>query len=139
MGAAQPGGPTAPAAWAESGLEVLGTSDFSATSLHRPGLYVVCFAAEWCPVTRRFMPRFLRCRVPEGSRLAIADITDLNSPLWDSFRIRITPSVLVFQDGQLAIRLDGKRFLGILARDFERLQTTLSSPGFPVTTAPPRP
>lgn len=139
MGPTQPNGRSTPAAWGGTGIEVLGASDFVNTSLDRPGLYIVCFAAEWCPVTRRFMPRFLGFRIPPGGRLAIADITDLNSPLWDTFRIRITPSVLVFREGAVVERLDGRRFLGILGRDFERLQSTLSSAGGPVSVAPPRP
>lgn len=112
-------------AWAATGLEVLRPRDFSPETLDRPGLYVVCFAAEWCPVTRRFMPRYLRLQVPSTARLAIADITDLESPLWDAFRIRITPSIIVFRDGKPELRVDGRRFFGIGQAELERLQHTL--------------
>lgn len=122
------GGPRPSDAWASTGLEVLGPKDFSPEALDRPGLYVVCFAAEWCPVTRRFMPRYLRLQVPSTARLAIADITDLDSPLWDAFHIRITPSIIVFRDGKPEGRVDGRRFFGIGQGDLQRLEDTLRAP-----------
>ena len=99
--------------WDGSGLEVLGTADFSGERLNRSGTYVVCYSAKWCPVTRRFMPKFSRLKGTLPATFAIADITDLQSPLWDSFRIRITPSIVVFRDGVILQRVDGKRFFGI--------------------------
>lgn len=71
------------------------------------------------------MPRFVaeRSRVP--GVLAIADITDLESPLWDTFRIKITPSVIVFHDGEARARLDGKRFVGITAGALARFERSV--------------
>ena len=111
--------------WADTGLEVLGESDFSGTHLKRPGLFVVCFGATWCPVTRRFMPRFLDERMKLSGTLAVADITDLNSTLWDTFHIRITPSIIVFRDGEIRTRVDGKRFFGIGTSALSKLETAL--------------
>jgi len=101
------------AGWGPTGLEVLRTRDFPDSRLARPGTVVVCFAAAWCPVTRRFMPRFVELNGKLPAQLAIADITELNDPLWDTFRIRITPSIIVFRDGEVTLRIDGRRFLGI--------------------------
>lgn len=112
--------------WATTGLEILGTSDFKDGRLNRPGLYAVCYGAEWCPVTRRFMPRFTALSGQLPATLAIADITDLNSPLWDVFRIRITPSIIVFRDGEVIRRVDGKRFLGITRARLSVLKQTFS-------------
>ena len=99
--------------WSSQGLEVLRTSDFPGGRLTRPGTYVVCFAAAWCPVTHRFMPQFVAIRDSLPATLAIADITDNNDPLWDLFQIRITPSIFVFRDGEPVKRIDGRRFIGI--------------------------
>lgn len=111
--------------WTDTGLEVLGEKDFSGTRLNRPGVVVVCFGATWCPVTRRFMPRFVAERPRLSGTLAVADITDLNSTLWDTFHIRITPSIIVFRDGEIRTRVDGKRFFGITTSALTQLESTL--------------
>ena len=99
--------------WSSAGLEVLRTDDFPGGQLSRPGTYVVCFAAAWCPATRRFMPHFVAFRGSIPATLAIADITDNNDRLWEVFRIRITPSIVIFREGEPVSRIDGRRFIGI--------------------------
>lgn len=111
--------------WGTTGLEVLRKTDFPNNRLNRPGTYVVCFGAEWCPVTRRFMPRFVALKGTLPATFAIADITDLKDPLWDDFQIRITPSIIVFRDGQIRQRIDGRRFLGITPKALARLDQVL--------------
>jgi Thioredoxin len=108
--------------WSSTGLEVLRTPDFTEGRLDRPGTYVVCFGAEWCGPTRRFVPEFLALHGSVAATLAIADITDRNDPLWDRFEIRISPSVLVFRDGSLVRRLDGRRMFGLGAADLALLK-----------------
>jgi thioredoxin-like negative regulator of GroEL len=115
----------APPPWAGTGLEVLGPGDFSDGRLNRPGTFVVCFAAEWCPVTRRFMPKFLGLRGTLPAQIILADITDLKNPLWDDFRIRITPSIIVFREGEVLLRLDGRRFFGLKDAELARLTASL--------------
>lgn len=112
------------APWESAGLEILHASDFSGARLNRQGDYVVCFGAVWCPITRRFMPRFVAERGKVAGTLAIADITDLESPLWDTFSIKITPSILFFHEGELRARLDGKRFIGISTGALDRFERT---------------
>ncbi len=108
--------------WPPTDLEALVAADFVGERLRRPGRYVVCFGASWCPITRRFLPKFTEAREKLGGRLALADLTDLASPWWETFRIRITPSVIVFRDGALERRLDGRRFLGVTARALAALE-----------------
>lgn len=117
--------------WKETGVEVLRADDFTGTRLNRSGTYIVCFAAAWCPATRRFMPTFLGERGRMGGTLAIADITDLDSPLWDRFRIRITPSILVFESGEVHGRLDGRRFFGISRSALRTLESVPHDLGRP--------
>jgi thioredoxin-like negative regulator of GroEL len=89
---------------------------------------VVCFGAEWCPYARRFVPKFADRRGAIAGTFALADITDLKDPLWDTFRIRVTPSVVVFQDGVEVARLDGRRFLGITDAAFARFGAAIGPP-----------
>jgi hypothetical protein len=113
--------------WSSTGLEVLLTADFPAGRLDRPGTYVVCFAAEWCPVTRRFMSRYVPLKAVLSVQVAIADITNRDDPLWDVFQVRITPSIIVFRDGTLVQRFDGRRFLGVTNGDLTTLREAFSS------------
>jgi hypothetical protein len=106
---------------------VLRAPDFTGNRLRRGGTYVICFSAAWCPVTRRFVPRFVTLNGKLPATLAIADITDLEDPLWDDFQIRITPSILVFHDGGVVRRFDGRRFIGITAKHLEGLEQALAA------------
>jgi hypothetical protein len=113
--------------WAATGLEVLWKADFADGKLNRPGTYVVCFAAAWCPFTRRFIPHFVSLNGTVPATVAIADITDLNDPLWDDFRIRITPSIIVFCGGTVQLRVDGRRFLGITRSALDKFQQSFNA------------
>ncbi|MGA7861288.1 MAG: thioredoxin family protein [Thermoplasmata archaeon] len=113
--------------WAATGLEVLGNADFTNGRLSRSGTTVVCFAAAWCPVTRRFMSRLVALKDTLPATLAIADITDLENPLWEDFRVRITPSIIVFRDGEVLQRVDGMRFLGITRSALSKLALSFSA------------
>lgn len=126
--------------WDGAGVEVLRTSDFESTRLRRDGIYAVCFGATWCRPTRGFVPKFVARNGRLPARLAIADITEWNDPLWDSFHIRITPTILVFRDGTPVGRFDGRRFVGLKDSDLDRmtdLLRRLSGPGPPTPSATP--
>jgi thioredoxin-like negative regulator of GroEL len=107
--------------WAHTGLEVLHTADFEGVRLKRPGVYAVCFAATWCPPTQRFVPQFVARKGSAPASFAMADITDMEDPLWDSFHIDITPTMAVFQDGKVVGRFDGRPALALDERDLDKL------------------
>jgi len=115
--------------WESTGLEVLRANDFEATHLKRDGTYAVCFGATWCRPTRGFVPKFVARNGRLPAKLAIADITDWNDPLWDSFHIRITPTMMVFRDGTPVGRFDGRRFIGLRDSDLDRLTNFLGNQG----------
>ena len=100
--------------------------DFPHARLNRLGTVVVCFGATWCGITRRFMPKFVALKTKLSAPLAIADISDQRGPLWDTFRIRITPSIIVFHDGLELLRIDGRRFFGITRSDLAELEREFS-------------
>ena len=103
--------------WSGLGLEILGPRDFEGEKLRRPGRYVVTFGAAWCGPTRRFVSVFQEWSKGVNARPAIADITDLKSPLWDVFHVKITPTLVCFVEGSADFRLDGRRWIGIRERD----------------------
>lgn len=112
--------------WESTGLELLHASDFDGTRLKRPGVYAVCFGATWCRPTRRFVPKFVARNGQLPARLAMADITDLNDPLWDVFQLQITPTMMVFRDGTPVGRFDGRRVIGLRNADLDRMAEQLA-------------
>jgi thioredoxin 1 len=85
----------------------LGPSDFNGKRLKKSGTVAVLFAAEWCPFCRRFSPIFESALAGKGMPTALADLSDLGNPLWETFDIQVVPTVMVFKDGQLIHRLNG--------------------------------
>jgi thioredoxin 1 len=85
----------------------LGPSDFNGKCLKKSGTVAVLFAAEWCPFCRRFSPIFESALAGKGMLTALADLSDLGNPLWETFDIQVVPTVVVFKDGELIHRMDG--------------------------------
>ena len=85
----------------------LGPSDFNGKHLKRPGTLAVLFAAEWCPFCQRFGPIFESALAQKSAPGALADLSDLENPLWEIFDIQVVPTVLVFKDGEPVYRKNG--------------------------------
>jgi hypothetical protein len=85
----------------------------------------VCFGATWGRLTRAFVPKFVARNGSIPARLAMAEIPDLRDPLWDAFQIKITPTIVLFQDGRAVARFDGRRFVGLRDADLDRLADIL--------------
>jgi thioredoxin 1 len=108
-------------------METLPVGAFQGQRLERPGTYIVVFAADWCPFCRSFLPTFARLEGRGPFRIARADVTDIDSPLWDRFEIRVVPTMLLFRNGTLATRFDGVAGVGLGERDAERARAAASA------------
>jgi thioredoxin 1 len=89
------------------GIMQLAPSDFSGQHLKKGGTLTVLFAAEWCPFCRRFRPVFDSVLAKKGVQGALADLSDLENPLWEAFSIEVVPTVMVFKEGVVVYRKDG--------------------------------
>ncbi len=85
----------------------LKASDFTGKRLNKNGMVAVLFAAEWCPFCRRFSPVFNSSLTEKGLPGALADLSDQENPLWETFDIQVVPTVMVFKEGELVYRKDG--------------------------------
>lgn len=85
----------------------LGPKNFSGQHLKKNGNLVVLFAAEWCPFCRRFSPIFKSALAEKRIPGALADLSDLDNPLWEIFDIQVIPTVIAFKEGDLIYRKDG--------------------------------
>ena len=98
----------------------LGSDDFDGSRLVRSGTWVVAFLADWCPFCRSFAPRILAA-VGQGYEIAKADVSDAHSPLWGVFGIEVIPTVIVFRDGSVVFRADGRVGEGLNEHDVEEI------------------
>ena len=72
------------------------------------GRTVVLCRSSWCPFCRTFEPLFRR-RTGSLAGVAVAELVldDERSPLWETLRLSVVPTVLLFEDGKVTQRLDG--------------------------------
>ncbi|MHB1435174.1 MAG: thioredoxin family protein [Thermoplasmata archaeon] len=109
-------------------MEKLADSQFEGKRLGRPGRWIVAFVADWCPFCQRFRGHLESWRPPAGVRVAIGDVTDLDSDLWDRFAIEVVPTLVGFADGAAVARRDGVAGRGLTPRALDALARELTEP-----------
>ena len=82
-------------------------SDFQRTEPRRLDILTVLFATSWCPFCRQFRPIFESVLEAKGIRWSYVDMSDLESPLCDTFGVRVVPTVVAFKEGRPIFRSDG--------------------------------
>jgi thioredoxin-like negative regulator of GroEL len=67
------------------------------------------FYSSWCPYCVRFVPIFNQqtANMPNGSVVHVL-LDDYDDPMWDDFSIGAVPTIILFKDGIVSKRLDGK-------------------------------
>ena len=93
--------------------------------LNHKGKTVVIFSADWCPYCVSFFNNWSEYGGVED--VCIADITDVESELWDSFDIEVVPTMAVFEDGVLVKRWDGQLQRGLTIDQIESLNDYLTT------------
>lgn len=92
--------------------------DFRASDLP-PGRAAVMFTTDWCGYCRRFYPHYKRLK-----EAWIVDVSDEDDPLWDDHRIRVVPTVILFEDGRETRRWEG----ALAAHHVDQMETALRAP-----------
>lgn len=106
-------------------VERVGTEAFDGSRLRRPGTVAVAFSADWCPFCRAFAPVFAELSRPRSASLLVADLTSLESPLWERFSVDIVPTVVVFRNGAPIFRADGVSGVGLVSADVRAIEAAL--------------
>lgn len=107
-------------------IERIGAQAFDGQRLRRNGIWAIAFLADWCPFCRSFVPSFAALKGGDFG-LAIADVTDDESPLWERFEIEVVPSVIVFRDGVPVFRADGRFMEGLGPNDLAAVRSAAST------------
>jgi thiol-disulfide isomerase/thioredoxin len=78
----------------------------------------VLFYASWCPFSQRFLPVFNRF-AENQTRECIKVVADSKESLCDKYSVEVFPTVLFFEKGKVAKRLDGEAGEGLNQRKLE--------------------
>ena len=79
------------------------------------------FYSCWCPYCIRFLPIFNKKIVASEKNIVVEVLLDdFNNPLWDDYSVDAVPTVILFEDGRVCSRLDGRLGLGLSERQLEK-------------------
>lgn len=96
----------------------LSDGDFDQDRLRSSERTMVLFHATWCPYCKELMPSFERFAGSATVKVARADISDYESPLWDSFSIQAVPTAILFENGTPVARADSTMGNGVSPAQF---------------------
>ncbi len=85
------------------------------------------FYAEWCPFCRMFYPQFESAMTSNGLSWAEVNISDTEDPLWETFDVKVVPTVIIFKDGQPVFRRDGVLGRGLSRKALEETVDKMKS------------
>jgi thioredoxin 1 len=72
------------------------------------------FYASWCPFCRSFLSVFDRKAPKQGFNLVIrVKVDDYDNPLWEEYSVEAVPTVILFEEGTVCMRLDGRLGRGL--------------------------
>jgi thioredoxin 1 len=81
---------------------------------------LVLFYASWCPFSRKFLPIFEE--IAKGSKDNFCRVlADEMNGCEDRYSIGVFPTVIYFENGRIAIRLDGSLGHGIDEDQFAKM------------------
>ena len=99
-------------------IQRIDQDDFDSDKLiaHK-GKLIIIFSADWCPYCISFFNNWAEySKVDNG---LIADITDVESRLWDDFSIEVVPTMMAFDNGVSVKRWDGQLQRGLTINEIE--------------------
>ena len=78
------------------------------------------FYASWCPFCRRFLPSFDKNYSKHGFNSVLrVKVDDDDNPLWNEYSIGAVPTVILFEEGKVCRRLDGRFGCGLSEKQLE--------------------
>ena len=83
-------------------------------SLSRNHRVLALFFSSWCPFCQEFLPSFDRStRGGSFGEVLWVQVDDYDNLLWEEYSIESVPTVILFEQGNVLRRLDGKLGFGL--------------------------
>jgi thioredoxin 1 len=94
-------------------IKVNNREDLNA-QLKKSKTVLAIFYSSWCPYCMRFIPAFDRKVANLGFENVVhVLIEDNDNTLWDDYGISAVPTIILFENGEVCDRLDGRLGVGI--------------------------
>ena len=84
---------------------------------------MVLLAAKWCGYCGKFMA--IVNDYDSSVELALIDVDDPDESLWEEYKIRLVPTIIVFSAGKALFRRDGKPSIGLQQLDLQEALAVL--------------
>ena len=82
--------------------------------LQRSRRVLALFYASWCPFCRKFLPIFDKQSSKQDVNLVLrVKVNDYDNPLWADYSIEAVPTVVLFNEGKIWRKLDGRFGYGL--------------------------
>jgi len=92
----------------------LKVENFNGSELLDSRNILAVFYADWCPFCRSFLALFETVmKQKTNPPAALVDISDTDSPLWETFDVKIVPTLIGFRNGETIVRKDGVGGVGL--------------------------
>jgi len=94
-------------------------ADFDGSKMLKDGRVLVFFYAEWCPFCRRSFPHLKNLKSTVKHNVFRADISDVRNILWNTFEVKVIPTLIIFENGSEVWRRNGRYIEGLGKADFK--------------------
>jgi thioredoxin 1 len=87
---------------------------------------IALFYASWCPFCRSFLSVFNKqAQSPGKATYMRVQIDEDENPMWETYALDAVPSIILFENGDVAKRLDCHLGMGLTEKQYTQwLQTT---------------
>ena len=89
---------------------------------------IALFYASWCPFCVDFLPVFQKCTKSED--LGFLIVQDDQETLGHRYAVEVVPTVLFFQNGKVAKRLDGTLGVGLNEKQLTKFIQACAAPTY---------
>jgi thioredoxin 1 len=78
---------------------------------------IIVLAAKWCGYCARFLGETKEFKSSNDVELCLVDADDPDESLWDTLKLKLVPTIVVFQSGKQLFRQDGLPGVGLRSSD----------------------
>jgi thioredoxin-like negative regulator of GroEL len=101
-------------------IEITQQSQLNKETTQNPRVFAL-FHASWCPFCRNFLSVFNKYAQKTASGVFLrVKIDEDDNPMWGEYSLVAVPSIILFENGQVASRLDCELGAGLTEQQLSR-------------------
>ncbi|MCL4519254.1 MAG: thioredoxin family protein [Thaumarchaeota archaeon] len=81
--------------------------------------HIILFAADWCGYCSRFIELVKNTSNDYAQKISLVNTDDTDETLWDTYRIRLVPTLVVMHGGKEVMRREGRVGSGLRQDDLQ--------------------